>query len=113
VIQFTLVAILVMGMLICALNIFLSFVRPLWFRLANRNSKYGRVSGVPLVGSLMTVASLAFLRFPGWVFIAGILLAVADTGGIHWFIGFNDLAPLRRAAHLQATSNSSRVRLIL
>jgi hypothetical protein len=74
------------GIIVCALNFFLSFVRPVWVRIVERKSEYRHVSGLPLIGSLATVAALIFFHLPYWAWIPGFALAVLDTGGIHWFI---------------------------
>jgi phosphatidylserine synthase len=76
-----------LGALICAANFYLSYIRYSLFYMTGRQSEFRYVSGIPLVGSLIVVLSLIFLRLPHWATLAGVVLAVLDTGGIHWFIG--------------------------
>jgi hypothetical protein len=87
VIRSALLAIFVLGLLICALNFFLSFLQILRLRMTGGKSQCRFISGLPLIGSLFTTAALMFLRGPRWVWISGVILAVLDTGGIHWFFG--------------------------
>jgi membrane-associated phospholipid phosphatase len=73
------------GVFVSVLNFYLSFVRPLICHL--RRQEYRFISGLPAVGSLLLVAS--FFCFPsghyvGW---AALVIALFDTGGIHWFCG--------------------------
>jgi hypothetical protein len=75
------------GGAICVLNFYLSFVRGLRFCIARRKSEYRFISGLPLIGFLCVVTSLILFRMPRWAWVAGIVLALADTGGIHWFFG--------------------------
>jgi hypothetical protein len=73
------------GAYISLLNFYLSFVRLFVCRLRQREYRF--VSGFPLVGSLLLVAS--FFCFPSDHPMQPIALIVAafDTGGIHWFCG--------------------------
>lgn len=66
------------------LNLHLSFVRPAIHRLQG-HGEYRFVSGFPLVGSLMLVGS--FFLFPaGYILrLVALVIALFDTGGIHWF----------------------------
>jgi hypothetical protein len=73
------------GAFVSILNFHLSFIRPLVCRLRHRECRF--ISGFPLVGSLLLVAS--FFCFPSehalrW---AALIIALFDTGGIHWFCG--------------------------
>ena len=75
----------VVGAFVSVLNFHLSFIRPLVCRLRRRECRF--VSGLPVVGSLLLVIS--FFCFPSedalrWV---ALLVALLDTGGIHWFCG--------------------------
>jgi hypothetical protein len=65
----------------------LSYVRYFLHLVFRKKSEYHFVSGFPIVGSFLVVDCLAILRFPRWALIAGVVAAVLDTGGIHWFIG--------------------------
>jgi hypothetical protein len=41
-----------------------------------------------VIGSvLIVIVAALFFGLPHWMRITGILLALIDTGGIHWFIG--------------------------
>jgi hypothetical protein len=73
------------GAFVSVLNFHLSFIRPLICRL--RRQEYRFISGFPLVGSLLLIVS--FFCFPAdhavrWT---ALVIAVFDTGGIHWFCG--------------------------
>jgi hypothetical protein len=82
-------ALLIVGGLICLLNLYLSALRyPMHRMLGRDRQSYRWVSGVPLIGSLAVVC--------GWTFwarhqdsrmldVAAWSLALLDTGGIHWF----------------------------
>jgi len=78
---------LAVGGFVCALNVYLSYIRYLLFRLAGRRAEYRFISGVPIVGSLAVIVTLVCFQFPGWALIVGIVLAALDTGGLHWFAG--------------------------
>ena len=47
---------------------------------------YRWISAAPLVGSFLIVVTLPFLDTPSWIWWLGVICAVADTGGIHWFV---------------------------
>src|SRR5262245_2419557 len=72
-----------LGAFLSLLNFHLSVVRPVIHRLRGRDSRF--VSGFPLVGSLLLVGS--FFLFPAGHVLRPVALVVAlfDTGGIHWF----------------------------
>ena len=74
-----------LGGFICALNIFLSFILPLIKMSGRRESR--TPSGVPIAGSFMLGVALFLHPFPAWLRWMGIVLALLDTGGIHWFLG--------------------------
>jgi len=76
-----------LGSLVCATNFYLSYVRYPVFFLTGRKAEFQYVSGFPIVGSLIVTACLIFLQLPRWAVVAGIALALLDTGGIHWFLG--------------------------
>jgi hypothetical protein len=75
------------GCAVCALNFYLSFVRYANFYIAGPTSEYRFVSGIPLTGSLVALACFVCFRLPHWAWLIGIICALADTGGIHWFLG--------------------------
>lgn len=75
------------GVVICAVNFYLSYVRYSLNRVFSKKTEYHFVSGFPILGSFLVVVCLAMSRFPRWALIVGIIAAVLDTGGIHWFIG--------------------------
>jgi hypothetical protein len=72
-----------LGAFISILNFHLSFVRPAIHRLRGREYRF--VSGFPFVGSLLLVAS--YFMFPADHILrpVALVVAVCDTGGIHWF----------------------------
>ena len=71
------------GAFVSLLNFYLSFIRPAICRLRHRECRF--VSGFPLVGSLLLVIS--YILFPADRVLRPVALVVAlfDTGGIHWF----------------------------
>lgn len=76
---------LVVGSALCLLNIYLSFVRyPLHLRRGGTRENYKWVSGVPIFGSLFVLGGLRAVSFSPVLLGAGLLLAVLDTGGLHW-----------------------------
>jgi len=90
-----------LGAFICALNFYLSFLRRALYRLRGREAGYRYVSGFPLIGSALLLYCLFSsyadqhvsgpkghfdIHIPFWVRVAGVILAVLDTGGFHWFI---------------------------
>jgi hypothetical protein len=76
------------GALISGFNFYLSFIRyPLHqFRGGSRENLH-RVSGIPVVGSLLLWMSVFFFphEMKGLVWTA-LVVSLLDTGGIHWFI---------------------------
>jgi hypothetical protein len=78
-------ALLILGVLVCALNFYLSFVRYPLHLLRGNPGQYRHVSGLPVLGSVLVVAALLMTRLPGWAVTLGIASAVLDTGGLHWF----------------------------
>jgi hypothetical protein len=73
-----------LGGFLSILNFYMSFIRPAIHVMRGRG-EYRFVSGFPLVGSLMLVA--AFFLFPAGHILrpAALVIALFDTGGIHWF----------------------------
>src|SRR4051812_25910506 len=73
------------GSLICFLNFYLSILRyPVYWALG---WKYEWVSGLPVFGSLILLfAAISFHDSP-LMFWSGIVMALLDTGGLHWFLG--------------------------
>jgi len=90
-------AIFALGGFLCAVNLYLSFVRYVLLRVARRPAEYRFESGIPMLGSLLVVACLASFQLPNWTWIPGIVLAVLDTGGIHWFVGTMAFRAVRSA----------------
>jgi hypothetical protein len=77
-----------LGAFLCILNFHLSFTRYAWHRLRGLpRESYKHISGFPIFGSLFVALSL--LKFHNIIamVIAGIVLILIDTGGLHWFIG--------------------------
>jgi hypothetical protein len=79
-----------LGAFVCLVNFYLSWLRyPLHRARGRARETYRWVSGFPLVGSLLVVVAWVFwlcreeslaLDVTAWV------LALIDTGGIHWFL---------------------------
>jgi hypothetical protein len=80
-------AIFLVGGFICVMNFYLSFVRYALSRIVHGRNGYRHISGFPIIGSLLVVASLLVAHMPRWISLVGLTLAALDTGGIHWFIG--------------------------
>lgn len=78
------------GALVCLMNCYLSCLRhPLHRIRGGAPEAYRWVSGFPLVGSLLVVTAwLLWLRSEGSAAlnVTAWLLALIDTGGIHWFV---------------------------
>ena len=72
-----------LGMLIVAMNCYLSVVRYVLHRLTGIPKDYRYVSGCPLLGSLLIVASFVLWTWPSWIVAVGIGLLVLDPLGIH------------------------------
>jgi hypothetical protein len=75
-----------LGASICALNAYLSFLRYPLYKLSGR--KFQWVSGIPVFGSLLVVIALIIHHESWWLLASGIVLALFDTGGVHWFAGW-------------------------
>jgi hypothetical protein len=79
---------LMIGGLVCALNFYLSFCRyALHRRGGGSRESYGRISGFPLVGSVLVALSLFKFYDLFWILTVALVLIAIDTGGVHWFIG--------------------------
>ena len=75
-----------LGAFICVVNFYLSFLRYRIFLLrGGRKSEYKWTSGTPLIGSLFVLVGLT--PETRWILIAGLILILIDTGGLHWFLG--------------------------
>lgn len=80
------------GGAISCLNFYLSFIRyPLHRWRGKPRSEFRWISGFPLVGSLGLVIGLVLMRFsrgvlPTPLLAVALVIAVLDTGGIHWFV---------------------------
>lgn len=86
--MYILYILLVIGCFISLLNFYLSFVRYLIFRWRGGSANdYHWISGYPLVGSILVVLSLLLMPASFWLLWFGIVCAVLDTGGLHWFAG--------------------------
>lgn len=74
-----------LGAYVCCLNFYLSFLRYPLCKLSGRECRW--VSGFPLVGSLLVVlAGVVFHDAPVF-FWGGMVIALLDTGGLHWLVG--------------------------
>jgi len=77
-----------LGALICVLNFYLSFLRyPIFLWRGGRKSEYKWTSGAPYIGSLFVLVGMSSLHETRWILIAGLVLILIDTGGLHWFLG--------------------------
>jgi hypothetical protein len=72
------------GALVSLLNIYRAFFRPTILRLLQR--EYRRDLVVPLIGSLFLVLCLVYFQLPQALWWTAVILALLDTGGIHWAI---------------------------
>jgi hypothetical protein len=73
------------GTYLCLVNFYLTFLRYPLYSLFGRECKH--VSGVPLLGSLLLVIAVTMLHEWPLFFWSGIMIALFDTGGLHWFAG--------------------------
>jgi hypothetical protein len=73
------------GGFVALLNFYLSWIRIPLLRALGRPSPW--VSGFPVVGSGMLLVGVWWLRSPGPLAAFAMLLALLDTGGLHWFAG--------------------------
>lgn len=76
-----------LALILGALNIWLSFVRPrLYMRCHETMDGYRFVSGVPLVGTVLSFAG-GLVGFGAiGLALAGILSLALDAGGLPWFL---------------------------
>ena len=59
---------------------------PLHQMRGGTESDFRWISAAPLFGSVLIVLTLPFLGTPSWIWWTGVVFAVADVGGIHWFV---------------------------
>ncbi len=77
-----------LGGVICAVNFYLSFLRyPIFLLRGGRKSEFRWISGTPVIGSLSVAVGLVYLHQTSWILLAGLVLILIDTGGLHWFAG--------------------------
>jgi hypothetical protein len=82
------------GSLFCLFNIWLSFGRPLVYRLRRGTLEgYHFNSGMPVFGTWCVMFGIWFLVLGTaslsahqWPFSVALLLMAIDTGGFHWFV---------------------------
>lgn len=77
----------VVALAIGALNSYLSFARPLLYRLRQSSMEgYRHVSGAPLIGTVFVLAAgvAGFGELPAT--IVALVAAIIDTGGLPWFL---------------------------
>ena len=79
---------LVLSASIALLNGYLSFGRPILYATRHKNSLegYKHVSGIPVVGTVLTALAIAFAWGSASVAMIGILLLLVDTGGSFVFL---------------------------
>ncbi len=81
-------ALFCLGAFICVVNFYLTFLRYRIFLLrGGRKSEYKWMSGTPYIGSLFVLVGLSSLHETRLILIAGLILMLIDTGGLHWFLG--------------------------
>ena len=82
-------SIYVLGCLFCLVNIYTSWLRyPIHkYVFKKPDDEFKFVSGIPLLGSVFIVLALFLYSGNAILFWLGVVLALLDTGGIHWFIG--------------------------
>ena len=77
-----------LGGIICAMNFYLSVLRyPIFLLRGGQKSEFQWISGAPVIGSLSVAVGLVFLYPTSWILIAGLILILIDTGGLHWSAG--------------------------
>lgn len=75
------------GAWITSFNVYLSWVRYPLHQKLHADKPYKWISGLPMVGSLFMWLGSALLWWLGqkqWA-IAGLVVSLLDTGGLHWF----------------------------
>ena len=78
----------VLGSMISLVNFYLSFLRyPIYRLCGGRKDDYQYASGIPGFGSAFVLMGMALLFHVRWILISGLIIALLDTGGLHWFIG--------------------------
>ena len=80
-----LIAMFAAGALISCLNFYVSFLRFPISKVYGLECK--NISCIPVVGSLLLIVSAAFLSDSPILFWGGLIIALLDTGGLHWFAG--------------------------
>lgn len=85
--DFTAVAFAVGAFALGALNFYLSFIR-LWWINRRRGSLDGisNVSGIPMVGTLLVLASMLFGFGSFGTSVIALCSVLLDTGGASWFL---------------------------
>lgn len=76
-------ALFAVGALVSCVNFYLSFLRYPLSKLSGH--EYQWVSGIPLFGSLLLIIAVVMLHDSPALFWSGIIIALLDTGGVHWF----------------------------
>jgi hypothetical protein len=72
-----------LGAIVSCLNFYLSVVRYPLYKLLGL--EYRWVSGLPLFGSLLLIVAVVILQESPFLFWSGLVIAIIDTGGLHWF----------------------------
>jgi hypothetical protein len=81
-------ALFAFGCLVSLTNFYLSFLRyPLYRFRGEIDDNFQWSSGLPMIGSLLIVVSIFSVAEVPWLFWGGVLCAILDTGGVHWFAG--------------------------
>lgn len=81
-------ALFAFGCFVSLTNFYLSFLRyPLYRFRGGIDDDFQWSSGIPMIGSLLIAVFIFSVASSPWLFWGGVVSAVLDTGGIHWFAG--------------------------
>ena len=72
-----------LGVAVCLLNLYLSFVRVPLLRLMGRPARWK--SGLPGIGNLLLMLAIPLLSGHSRLITVAVLFALADPGGFLWF----------------------------
>ena len=73
---------------VAAINLYLSFLRPAWYAKCHGNALegYKHISGIPLIGSILTAIAVTAAWGKLLVAVASLLLLLVDTGSVVWLL---------------------------
>lgn len=84
---FTAAGLFMAGLLITAINVYLSWIRMPLLRRVRNTDAVSWVSGIPVIGSAALWLSAALLPAGHGFTPVALGASLLDTGGIHWFVG--------------------------